>query len=266
LYNEIMYDTLARKISSFEIFDAHGHYGSDNRVHIPYYSAEDMIQTMNLAGVKKLFISSLIGISNNAYLGNTMVGDAIAKYPDRLIGMASIDPHKPSQIEKELKRCFGVLGMKMIKLHPSFSECPMVSRGYQSVYEFANERGIPILNHSWEDIHIVERILNKYPNVVLIQAHSGGSWNGRSKNDFIDAAKEYPNFFVDTSYTIAYFGAFEKLVDYIGADKIIFGSDCPYMDLTYQLGKILFADISIKDKTKILSGNIRKIIEENSPI
>jgi predicted TIM-barrel fold metal-dependent hydrolase len=53
----------------------------------------------------------------------------------------------------------------------------------------------------------------------------------------------------------------ETAVRELGADRVLFGSDAPGRSFASQLGKVSGAEISDRDKEKILSGNLRKILE-----
>ena len=243
----------------YQIIDAHCHIGSYYPIPVLYGDADDLVAGMDRVGVEKICISSCIGISNDFFEGNNMVAQAIKKYPDRLIGMASINANKKDSIEKELIRCFDELEMSMIKLHPNFSGCPMTCDNYEIVYEFASERKLAILNHSWQDYQLLDKLSEKYPDVRFIQAHTAGGWGGKSKDMFLEVARNKNNVFVDIASSIAYYGAFEKLVEYLGPDKIIFGSDYPLQSLEYQLGRVLYSDIGVKNKQKILGENMLKV-------
>lgn len=248
-------------IDSLYIIDAHSHIGRFAAVSISHCDADDLIVEMDSIGLKKICISSLIGMSGDYHFGNNMVSDAVKRYPDRIIGMACINPYKKDSIENELCRCFDSLGMSLIKIHPIFSACPMNSDNYIPVYEFASERKLTILNHSWGNHRILDRLSNKYPDINFIQAHTAGGWDGKNGNKFLELAKINDNVYVDIAYSISYYGAFEKLVKYVGAEKIIYGSDYPMMNMAYQLGRVLFSDIGSENKQKILCGNIRRIVK-----
>jgi hypothetical protein len=50
------------------------------------------------------------------------------------------------------------------------------------------------------------------------------------------------------------------LTEKVGADKILFGSDMPFVNANAQIGKILYARISDEDKRKILGLNMANIL------
>ena len=75
-----------------------------------------------------------------------------------------------------------------------------------------------------------------YPDITFVLAHSG------------------------MSYAVAR-GMIEFLVEQVGADKVLYGSDFPMRDPAPQLGWVCYAKIPVEDKKKILAGNIRRLLE-----
>ena len=55
----------------------------------------------------------------------------------------------------------------------------------------------------------------------------------------------------------------EAIVDLIGEDKIIFGTDAINLDPKYELGKVAFSTLSDTVKEKIFARNYLKILENS---
>jgi len=237
------------------IIDCHAHLGQYRHFPIPLREPERMIAAMDRAGVEAACLSSLTALGADTRLGNTQLIAAAAAFPARLLGWAVPNPHRPAEIAAELERCFRSPWMRGIKLHPMFHAYPAEGANYTPVYEFAQARGLPILNHDWGAAGFLEKLARRYPQARFIQAHTGGWWNGRSEEPYLELARSQPNVYLDTAASIAYYGAFEKLVEAVGADKLLFGSDFPYLDLGYQLGRVLLSSIGEREKRKILGGN-----------
>ena len=77
-----------------------------------------------------------------------------------------------------------------------------------------------------------------------------------------EAAKKRENVFLETCCSTVIYGVMEMLVNKIGADRILFGSDMPFVNANAQIGKILHAKISDDDKRKILGLNMAKILKK----
>ena len=56
-------------------------------------------------------------------------------------------------------------------------------------------------------------------------------------------------------------GQIEYFVKKVSADKVLLGTDIPYMDARPNIGRVVFADISDYDKNKIMKENLKGIME-----
>lgn len=247
--------------SLIKIIDAHGHLGGWRFFSIPHHDIDDLIICMDRTGVEKVCLSPFAGLNVDCRYSNDLIAQAIGKYEDRVLGYACVCPHKKHEIIPELERCFDKLHLNAIKLHPSESRYPADGTNYTPVYEFAQERKIAILNHSWGTPDHLRRLADKYPDVKFIQAHTAGGWDGLSQDGFIDAAREFGNVYMDTASSAIYRGTFEKLVDYLGEDKIVYGSDYTCMDMGYQMGRVIFSKIRPEAMEKILRNNFLSILK-----
>jgi predicted TIM-barrel fold metal-dependent hydrolase len=50
------------------------------------------------------------------------------------------------------------------------------------------------------------------------------------------------------------------MVREVGADRVIFSSDIPFIDLRYGLGRVLFAPLTPEERALVLGGNIRRLL------
>ena len=94
---------------------------------------------------------------------------------------------------------------------------------------------------------------DKYPNMKLIIAHVGSE-------AFLDAAlnAKHGNIYVDTSGSASHLNhIIERAVQRIGAEHILFGTDT--YSPAFQLARIAWADISDREKRRILEQNAREL-------
>lgn len=247
------------RMRQFSILDVHAHLGDFNFFSIPCNSPDEMVGIMDEIGIAAVCVSSLVALGPDSERGNDMVMRFADSHPGRILGYAVVNPHVPGFV-KELDRCFQNPKIRGIKLHPLFHHCSPDDPEYEPVYGFADEKGLAVLNHDWGSSKNLEAIASRYPHARFIQAHTGGWWNGRDRDGFLELAKMGENVYLDVAASIAFRGAFEKLVGTVGADKIVYGSDFPYMDMGYQLGRVVLSEISTEEKRKILSLNARKLL------
>jgi len=65
----------------------------------------------------------------------------------------------------------------------------------------------------------------------------------------------HPSIYLEICNSLGWYGLVERLVQYAGSDRVLFGADMPFMSPDQQIGRVLFAPISDDDKRKILGLN-----------
>jgi len=194
---------------------------------------------------------------------NTYTLKAMAHRPERIIGFCYLNPaHSQRFLHEELERCITRGGMRGVKLEAAVNAR---DRRMDPLMEMVEALGVPIVHHSWykatphgrnesnpSDIADLGR---RFPQVQLIMAHLGGA-RQRGILDIHDLA----NVAVDTSGSQPEEGLVEYAVRRLGAERVVYGSDWPIRDYAVQLGRILAAEISDRQKEMILCGNARRLI------
>lgn len=149
---------------------------------------EDTVSDMDAAGVSKSVIVAIDAETVWDYrLSNELVARAVSENPDRLIGFASVDPHKGVIARKELKRAVEEDDMKGLKLLPHLIELRANDRLMYPLYEVAQELTIPVLYHMGTQFHTgtklkycrpldVDEVAVDFPDLRLIIAHFGWPW------------------------------------------------------------------------------------------
>jgi len=247
------------------IIDAHTHMGPYYNFHIPYNDSDGMVEVMDRMGVSLACTSPHIGITPDFVMGNDIAYEAMQKHTGRFFGYITINPNYPEDIMPELERCYK-MGMRGIKLHPSLHGYPADGANFKQMWEFASEKKLPVLSHTWAGDRtcsptIMGKLADEYPSVPILLGHSGGTMDGFRES--IEAAKNRENIFLETCCSAIFHGITEMLVNGVGANKIVFGSDMPFVNANAQIGKILYARISDEDKLKILGLNMAKILRQS---
>ncbi|HIN12812.1 MAG TPA: amidohydrolase, partial [Gammaproteobacteria bacterium] len=103
---------------------------------------EFTIQSMDEANVSKSLISAWVA-PNVVMISNDEVAAFVAKYPERLIGVGSVDISKPVQAVAEVKRCVNELGFKAIRVLPWIWELPPTNRLFYPIYAACCDANIP---------------------------------------------------------------------------------------------------------------------------
>ena len=180
------------------VLDVHGHLGNEIRVDIPARSAEQVVAIMDRVGIDILCVSHLLSLTGGYRRGHDLLAEAMQKFPGRLFGYAAVNPNYPDDVERELDRCIGQLGMRGIKTHVSMHAYPAEGPGLWRAYDYAQQHGpLPVLVHSFGDVGAAERIAQAFPDVPFILAHCGGAYHGRFDDELVMLAARCDNVYLD---------------------------------------------------------------------
>jgi predicted TIM-barrel fold metal-dependent hydrolase len=243
--------------------DAHAHLGAYFNFYIPRPDAASMVEVMDRIGMARACISSIPACGADIPLGNEMTSAAVRAYPDRFIGYASVNPHYPERSQTELARSFDELGLLLIKVHPSIMQYPITGSGYEPTWRFASERKTVVLSHTWSGGAICapkqfESLAKEYPDVTFLLGHSGGSPAGYV--EAIAAAQKYPNIYLDICRSVMSPVWVERLVNEVGADRVLWGTDFPFIDPVYLVGRLACTTLSDEDKRKVFGQSAQALL------
>lgn len=192
------------------------------------------IQTMDEANVDKSLISAWVA-PRNVMISNDEVARFVSEYPDRLVGIGSVDISKPMQAVAEIKRCVNELGFKGIRVLPWLWEIPPTNRLFYPVYVTCCELGVPFctqIGHTGPLMSsevgrpiYLDRVALDFPELVIVAGHIGYPWT----DEAIAVATKHMNVYIDTSaYTVKRYPA--QLIQYMksnGRQKVLFGTNYP---------------------------------------
>lgn len=251
------------RAAGIEITDAHAHLGPYRNFYIPENDAAGLVRVMDRCGVARTCLSAHMALGPDWIRGNRLTAEALAAFPDRLVAQAVASPYEPERIRAEFTYLFDSLGFRAIKLHPDLAGYPIGGDGYRPAWEFAAERGCLVLVHTFHgsrfcDPPVFGPLAERYPQVPIMLVHSGSQ--PPAFPGAIAVAQAHPNLYLDLSGSFITGWWITRLVRAVGADRVIFSSDIPFIDLRYGLGRVLFADLAPAEKALVLGGNIRRLL------
>jgi len=250
-----------------KVIDCHAHLNHRSR---STWEADDrkLIEAADKLGIDQLCCSILTPRRPATAEGfqecNRWVEDGMRRFPGRVRGYCYVNPGCRQEALEEIRRCVGDRGFVGIKLYNEYT-CtePVVF----PIVELAIELNVPILHHAGHAHHPFEDqprisdgghlavLSHRYPEAKLICAHvcGGGDWEWTIK-----ALRDAPGVFLDTSGSVTDEGTIEMAARVLGADRLVFGCD---MSMTAGVGRIRGANLSVRDKAKILGGNIARLLQ-----
>ena len=240
------------------IIDFHNHIGR-----LGVWRMDDdqtrFLRIMDAAGVD-LACVFCIWHGDHRY-GNDLTARFVAKNPSRFIGAGYVNPRYPDEAIQECERAIDELGMKFIKLYPSYVGRPIDDAVFEPVLGWANDRGLVVMSHHnhWPEPKRYMVVAGRFPRVKWVMAHAG---NGtRAQAEAVEAARFSSNIYLELSSSYSDSDTVSFLVDGAGADRVLLGSDMPEQDVRHHVGRILTADISEEAKRKVLGLNAARLLK-----
>jgi len=261
-------------MAEWKVIDVHVHIGAslgliESQTGVPFKgSEEDLIRIMNLNGIDKAVISPIPGYPRPKGLKNTqdmnnMVANAISRYPERFpCGLGVIEPLYGEECVEEVHRIFKDLKLKGIMLHTRYQgielDHPIVFKIFD---EAAKYKPIALVhvNGINEEPWRLARLAETFSEITFIAGHPA--------IDIADLAhilwlcKKFDNIYLDTCIWHVHNFPYRNAVKAIGAERIVFGDDIPYIDISYDLIHVKLAEISDEEKEKILWQNAAKLFD-----
>lgn len=244
------------------VIDCHGHVGPHSRFFVPEDDIDHIAGVMDSLGIDMISLNVLAALEGDYKAGNDMTARAVQKYPDRIIGHCCINPNYPEDVENETIRCFEELGARILKFHCAWHNTPPEHEHYRPAIEYCAEHRIPLVSHLphyVNDLPGYAELAAQYPQMPFIVAHSTAP---EVIDPIIEICLPVENMYFDTCGYAMHNHSIERLVNAVGEDRVLWGSDVAWLNTAYQLGDVLFADISDDAREKMLGLNFNRLMED----
>lgn len=259
----VEYGRAGKPVSDYFVIDAHTHIGSCHGISILDSSIDALIAQMDRLGIDLAYVSGLPAVMGVAdKIGNDIILDAITRYPDRVRGYMALNVSGPNSILPEMQRCYDA-GMRAVKIYSYGSRegFRYDHHAYETIFEFADAHALPVLAHTWGDeLDQLAQPFRKYKSIHWLLAHTGS----KDLPKYIRVANEFENIYLETSFSPCPRGLLENLVSAVPIHKLVWGSDQLFVSATHQLGRVLFSQITPKQKQAILGTNAADFFVENT--
>jgi uncharacterized protein len=251
------------------LIDAHAHIGSPGVFFAPETGPEHLLALMDLLSIRLAIVAcDHVMLYEGVRAGYAALREAHRQSEGRLLYLGIFDPRAADASLAALQQAAGWPGFAGVKLHPSLHRVWADDPIYQRAWQFAAEHDFPILTHSWsvsetnpaQAYATPERFdghVRRFPQVRLVLAHAGGRGPGRQ--EAVRMVNEHANVFLDFAGDVFCNRLVERLVQEVPPEKILFGSDFPWIDPRANLSRVLLAPIDDELKRKILSDNARTV-------
>lgn len=192
-----------------------------------------------MTGVERAIVFAInYGDSVGIQSSDETTAACVAKYPDKFVGFAYVDPRRPDCMER-LEHAHRNLGLKGVKFGPIYNGVALSDPRLDPVYAYCQANDLPLTMHMGTTfarnapidmgraLH-VEPVALRYPDLTMILAHMGHPWH----EDAIVVARKQPRVFLEVSALFyrpwQYYNTLICAQEYKIIDKIYFGTDFPF--------------------------------------
>ncbi|MDP9518241.1 amidohydrolase family protein [Pseudomonas protegens] len=230
-------------------------------------SIEHTVELMDQAGVEKLMLSAWCRPEGWVF-SNDEIAAYTRAFPERFVGVATVDLSRPMAAVAELERAVKELGCKALRIVPWLWKLPPNHRWYYPLYVKCIELGIPFCtqvghtgplmpSETGRPVPYLDEVALDFPELVIVGGHIGHPWT----DEMIGLAWKHDNIHIDTSaYLPAYYPP--QLLHFMrtyGQDKVLFGSNFPQLSLKKCLEQVRALELPPAIADKFLQGNARRV-------
>jgi predicted TIM-barrel fold metal-dependent hydrolase len=241
------------------VIDCHAHIGAAWPDHGVTASTADAIRMMDRCGIEKACSSASRYLRFDFREGNRRTLEVVHEFPERVLGQCIADPRRTAESCEELERYLGNEGFAGVKIHNSHTSVPYDDSRYEEIYGRAAEHRAHVLAHTFSPSEVASflRAAAKFPEASFIVGHSGGfAWANH-----LEEIAAVPNAYFDVCCSSVDAGRVEAFAAAGGAERVLFGTDLPFLAPAADLSQVLSARVSEEDRRLILGGNMARILE-----
>lgn len=215
---------------------------------------------LDVAGLQKEMAGGGIDVavaSDLDTLYNVDRADSTAGVSEKIICFPIVSP------ETDLSKMAGVKGIRIFPayhdwadLNSLFDKAEQENWIVHVIFRLRDQRLMIPLKESADIIKQVESAVESHPNVKVVLTGATLFDINDNKNLFIR-----PNVWIETSHVQYVLNGVLKLVDLVGSDHVIFGSNTPFYYTCSNIFRIVHSDTSDEVKNKILWANAKLLLD-----
>ena len=238
-------------------------------------TAEELIASMDKAEVDVSVIVNIGWTTHELCVEtNDYILESIAKYPKRLVGFGAVQPNSYEAALAEIERCAQAGARGVGEMRPDMQLFDLGDEILmQPLVEMLKKHQLILLTHASEPVgheypgkgsitpEALYPFIVNYPDLTVICAHWGGGLPFYALMPEVKRAMS--NVFFDTAASPFLYSpqVYNQVIQLVGADKILFGSDYPLLEQSRLINEIRSLDLPEETKALILSGNAQRLLD-----
>ena len=237
-------------------------------------TADELIDSMDRDGVD---ISVIVNYSWTTHElcveTDDYILESVARYPKRLVGFCAISSFIEDISLAEIGRCVTAGAKGIGELRPDTQSIDYTDKVlFKPFVDLLEKHNLIVLTHASEPVghsydgkgaatpEVLYRFITTLGDLPVVCAHWGGGLPFYTLMPEVQKALE--NVYFDTAISPFLYRPeiYRHVSQLIGADRILFGSDYPVLPASRLLKEIDTTGLPAKDRTEILSGNARRLL------
>lgn len=232
---------------------------------------DEIVEDLDRMGVE---LGVITGRDSEATYGSPSNNGSVLSfcraYPNKFVGFWGIDPHKGMAAVREIVRAVEELGMKGVAVDPYLAHIPASEARFYPIYAKCAELGVPVFITmapppqvpgailEYADPRDVDRVARDFPELTLIMSHGAYPY----VNECLFVCQRNANVYMDFSeYERApMVDVFVQGMNGPVADKVLFASAHPFIELKDALEAYARFDLSEEVRRKVMYENARRVL------
>ena len=237
-------------------------------------TAEELIASMDKEGVDVSVIVNFGWTTHELCVEtNDYILESIARYPKRLVGFCAVQPNSYEAAIAEIERCAqaGIRGVG--EMRPDLQLFDLGNEAFMTpLVEVMMRHRLIFLTHASEPVghnypgkggvtpETLYPLITRFPDLTIVCAHWGGGLPFYALMPEVKQAMA--NVFFDTAASPFLYSpqVYSQVVQLVGGNKVLFGSDYPLLTQSRLLNEIKSLNLPEETKNLILAGNARKLL------
>jgi predicted TIM-barrel fold metal-dependent hydrolase len=237
-------------------------------------TADELIASMDKEGVD---ISVIVNIGWTTHElcveTNDYILESIARYPRRLVGFCAVQPNSYEAALAEIERCARAGARGVGEMRPDTQLFDPSDEVIMSpLVEVMTRYKLILLVHASEPVghsypgkgsitpETLYPLITGFPDLTIVCAHWGGGLPFYALMPEVKQAMG--NVFFDTAASPLLYSpqVYAQVVQLVGGDKVLFGSDYPLLPPSRLLNELSSLALPQETRSLILSGNARRLL------
>jgi len=237
-------------------------------------TADDLIDSMDKSGIDMSVALNISWQSSEQCAEtNSYVIEAAARYPERLTGFGTVNPGEPEKAAREIERCAqgGLKGIGEMRLEKTlfYPENHLLLDGF--VKALINNKMMLLIHCTEPAGHqypgkgdttpdLIYQFIKQFPELTIIGAHWGGGLPFFALMPEVKTCLSRVWFDTAASPFLYSPEIYGRVIDIIGKDKVLFGTDFPLIEQVRGLKEVRALRLPVEKEEHLLSLNARYLL------